>query len=166
MSLLSFIARPFSYVLFPGNFSLVVFCASDPRSAISYIALAEPLSTACLVYSCLFGRLCSPSLFALVGVWMHVDAHLIGTLYNAIAGSIASAASGAMQVDCLPCDDRGHPYAAAQDMNIYMWAMLLPVTGFPLLLGKSVSWFPSHDVAYSRFWLVGGCVDVLSYLLH
>jgi hypothetical protein len=51
-------------------------------------------------------------------------------------------------------------------MGVYMWAMLLPVTGFPLLLGKSVSWFPSHEVAYSRFWLVGGCVDVLAYLLY
>ena len=70
-----------------------------------------------------------------------------------------------MQLECLPCDERGRPHAATQDMNVYVWATLLPVTGFPLLLGKSVSWFPNHQAAYSWFWLVGGCVGVLAYAI-
>lgn len=86
-------------------------------------------------------------------------------MYNGIAGSIASAATGAMQLECLPCDERGRPHAAAQDMSVYMWATLLPVTGFPLVLGKSVSWFTDHHVAYSWFWLVGGCVGILAYVI-
>ena len=52
-----------------------------------------------------------------------------------------------MQLECLPCDERGRPHAAAQDMNGYVWATLLPVTGFPLLLGRSVSWFPVRNDA-------------------
>lgn len=68
-----------------------------------------------------------------------------------------------MQLDCLPSDDRGRPHAAAHDMNIYAAAALLPVTGFPLLLGKSVSWFPDHQTAYYWFWLVGGGVGVVAY---
>jgi hypothetical protein len=68
-----------------------------------------------------------------------------GTVYNGIAGSVASASSGSMQLECLPCDERGRPHAAAQDMNGYVWATLLPVTGFPLLLGRSVSWFPVRN---------------------
>jgi len=57
-----------------------------------------------------------------------------------------------MQLECLPCDERGRPHAAAQDMNGYVWATLLPVTGFPLLLGRSVSWFPvrNHVITQSR----------------
>jgi len=111
--LLNYFVRPFSFALFPGNFTLV----------------------------------------------------LLWTAFNAVTSSIATAAQGAIQMDCLPCDENGEPLRAAYDMNMYVWGALVPVTGFPLLLGKAVMWFPSHEIAYSYFWFVGGLVGLLAYTI-
>ena len=39
------------------------------------------------------------------------------------------------------------------------------MTGWPLLVGKSVSWFPSHANAYAWFWAVGGLFGLLAYAI-
>ncbi len=166
MSFLSCFVRPFSYVLFPGNFSLVVLCAS--------LSASLRIARSCLLHHSLLQVQYLPVYMESSSpranrqssrLWPCICTCWAGTVYNGIAGSIASAASGAMQLDCLPCDERGRPHAAAEDMSVYTSAMLLPVTGFPLLLGKSVSWFTDHHVAYSWFWMVGGCVGVLGYVI-
>ena len=97
-----------------------------------------------------------PGRFTLVVLW---------TIFQGVMGSIATAAQGAIQMDCLPCDDNGKPLRAAYDMNMYVWGSLIPVTGFPLLLGKAVTWFPSHQLAYSYFWFVGGLVGLVAYAI-
>ena len=62
---------------------------------------------------------------------------------------VAVAALGALPMDCLPADEEGKPLKPARDMNMYVWSYLLPQTGLPILLGDSVSWFPTHREAYS-----------------
>lgn len=68
-------------------------------------------------------------------------------------------------MDCLPADEEGKPLKPARDMNMYVWSYLLPQTGLPILLGDSVSWFPTHRQAYSTFWIVGGAVGIVAYVL-
>eukprot|EP01049_Picozoa_sp_SAG25_P009714 SAG25_NODE_989_length_4394_cov_2.452386_3_plen_315_part_00 len=90
---------------------------------------------------------------------------LLWTIFQGLVGAFTAAASSAIPMDCLPCDEEGKPLRAAQDVNMYRWGSLSPVTGFPLLIGTALNWFPSHDEAYAYFWFLGGVVGLVGYAI-
>ena len=113
-SLLLYFARPFSFVIWQGEFSVVL-------------------------------------------LW----AVFQGVTLN----GLAVAAVGALPMDCLPADEDGKPLRPAQDLNFYNWGGLLTGLGFPILLGDSVSWFPTHRDAYAMYWIVGGSFGIVAYAI-
>jgi hypothetical protein len=82
-----------------------------------------------------------------------------------MVSGLSVSAQGALPMDCLPCDDDGKPLRPARDMNFYSWGGLLSGTGLPILLGDSIKLFPSHTAAYSTFWVVGGLIGIVAYLV-
>eukprot|EP01052_Picozoa_sp_SAG31_P019658 SAG31_NODE_1444_length_8321_cov_2.478716_8_plen_184_part_00 len=90
---------------------------------------------------------------------------VVGSCWWSLFGCVATAASGALMMDCLPSDERGQPTAAARDLNLHEWARRIPETGFPLLLATSMTWFPSHLVAFNWYFLVGGTVSNIAWLI-
>ena len=89
----------------------------------------------------------SPWLYTLIQIW---------SVWGCFLGCIATSASGAFTMDCLPADDEGRPLSAARDLNLLGWAGRIPETAFPLLLGYSFVWFPNHVVAFRTFFTIGG----------
>ena len=95
-----------------------------------------------------------PGRFTLVLFW---------NVWGTLVAAITCAATGAMQMDCIPADAAGRPLNAGRDMCLYCCSSLVAATGFPLLLGKAFAWFPNHAEAYRTFWVAGGLVGVLAY---
>eukprot|EP01051_Picozoa_sp_SAG22_P009995 SAG22_NODE_872_length_6726_cov_2.255923_6_plen_285_part_00 len=90
---------------------------------------------------------------------------VVGSFWWSLFGCVATAASGALMMDCLPADERGQPKAAARDLNLHEWARRIPETGFPLLLATSMTWFPSHLAAFNWYFLIGGTISNVAWLM-
>jgi hypothetical protein len=65
--------------------------------------------------------------------WLYTIIQLWAVL-SCVTGCIATSASGALMMDCLPADEDGSPLSASRDLNLHNWAGTIPSTGFPLLL--------------------------------
>jgi hypothetical protein len=58
--------------------------------------------------------------------------------------------------------DAGFSRACARTRS---WAGLIPNTALPILLGSTMRWFPSHLVAFRCFFLIGGSISALAWLV-
>jgi hypothetical protein len=48
-------------------------------------------------------------------------------------------------------------------LQFLAWSGLITSTGFPILMGSSLNWFPSHMAAFTTFFYVGGTMGVIGF---
>jgi hypothetical protein len=105
-------------------------------------------------------------LFTIIIVWQ---------IWSMFLGCVATAAGGALMMDCLPSTDDGRPISASRDLALHEWAQHIPKTGFPLLAAMAFvtpnAVFPTHIAAYQVFYCIGGVVGFVTcgmfiFLVH
>jgi hypothetical protein len=78
---------------------------------------------------------------------------------------MAQGGGGALGVDVLPTGSDGRPNNAARDSNLQGYAGLVPSAILPIFLGGAMKWFPSHMSAFNTFYIIGGTVGALSWMI-
>ena len=54
---------------------------------------------------------------------------------------------------------------SARDANLQSYAALIPSAILPMFLGGAMKWFPSHMAAFNSFYIVGGVISVVAWLM-
>ena len=84
---------------------------------------------------------------------------------NALLGGIAGVSGQALQMDCLPTGADGRPLEPARDFGLMGWSGRISMLFLPIAIGQSLKLFKNHADGYAAFYLIGGTISALAFLI-